>query len=81
MSDVHFEYERTPIVSDLSLRLARGRVVGLYGLSESGKTTVVRMLAGKLKPKRGKIEILADDAGDAGDAEQDLPPTAARRCW
>ena len=77
MSDVHFEYERTPIVSDLSLRLARGRVVGLYGLSESGKTTVVRMLAGKLKPKRGKIEILADDAGDAGDAEQDLPPTAA----
>ena len=76
MSDVHFEYERTPIVSDLSLRLARGRIVGLYGLSESGKTTVVRLLAGKLKPKRGKIEILAGSADDdAGGDDQD--PTAA----
>ena len=54
--------------------LARADASGV-GLSE-GKTTAMRLLAGKLKPNRGKIEILADGADDAAGAD-DQDPTAA----
>ena len=44
-------------VRDLSLRLYRGRVVGLVGESGSGKSTVARLLAGQEQPTSGSIRL------------------------
>jgi branched-chain amino acid transport system ATP-binding protein len=44
-------------VSELSLSLDRGEIIGLIGPNGSGKTTTINMLAGALRPDNGAITI------------------------
>ncbi|MFO0732506.1 MAG: ABC-F family ATP-binding cassette domain-containing protein [Nitrospiraceae bacterium] len=44
-----------PIVSDLELTLGPGQRLGLLGSNGSGKTTVLRLLAGTMEPDSGTI--------------------------
>ncbi len=41
---VHFSYEQSPTITDLSFELAPGTVLGLLGRTGSGKTTLTRLL-------------------------------------
>jgi iron complex transport system ATP-binding protein len=52
--NVSFTYRR-PVVSDVSLALTAGTLTGIVGPNGSGKTTVLRLLAGILKPVSGRI--------------------------
>ncbi len=45
------------IVTNLSLNLERGSVLGLLGVNGAGKTTTLRMIAGVLNPTRGSVFI------------------------
>jgi len=49
------------VVSDLSLELRRGEVLGLLGHNGAGKSTTLQMLAGALRPSSGRIEVCAID--------------------
>lgn len=42
-----------PVLTDVSLAIAPGRIVGLTGPSGSGKTTLARVLAGLHAPTAG----------------------------
>lgn len=42
-------------VSDLNFHLEQGEILGLIGPNGSGKTTVFNLIAGLLKPDKGKI--------------------------
>lgn len=44
-------------VSNISLEINRGDIVGLLGLNGAGKTTTLRMLSGVLAPDEGTISI------------------------
>ncbi|WP_411569390.1 ATP-binding cassette domain-containing protein [Serratia sp. UGAL515B_01] len=44
-----------PAVASLTATLHSGAVIGLVGPDGAGKTTLLRMLAGLLKPSRGKL--------------------------
>lgn len=44
-------------VKDVSFELKRGECLGLIGRNGAGKTTVLRMLNGLIKPDQGRIEI------------------------
>ncbi|MBX2825081.1 MAG: ABC transporter ATP-binding protein [Gammaproteobacteria bacterium] len=44
-------------VTDLSLTVDRGQIVGLLGLNGAGKSSTLRMLAGVLVPDSGEITI------------------------
>ncbi|MDH6284269.1 ABC transporter ATP-binding protein [Prescottella agglutinans] len=46
-----------PVLADVSLTVAPGRVVGLTGPSGSGKTTLARVLAGLHTPTSGHVTI------------------------
>lgn len=59
-------------VSDMSLQLYRGDVLGLLGLNGAGKSTTLRMLCGMLVPDAGTISIAGYSM-----AEQ---PLKARAC-
>ncbi|MDR0219708.1 MAG: ATP-binding cassette domain-containing protein, partial [Enterobacteriaceae bacterium] len=51
----------TPAVSPLDAEILGGSVTGLVGPDGAGKTTLIRMLAGLLKPDRGNIAIMGLD--------------------
>lgn len=50
-----------PALSDFSLRLECGEVLGLLGPNGAGKTTCLRLLGGMLAPSSGRIEIQGID--------------------
>ncbi|MBE5784533.1 MAG: ABC transporter ATP-binding protein [Clostridiales bacterium] len=51
--------EKTP-VKDLTLTLPDTGVVGIFGPSGRGKTTLLRLLSGRIEPKAGEISGLTD---------------------
>jgi iron complex transport system ATP-binding protein len=54
-----FSYHR-PIVQDISLSLAPGTITGIVGPNGSGKTTVLRLLDGIMRPLSGEILLFGD---------------------
>lgn len=49
------------VVSDVSLTIRPGEVVGYLGPNGSGKTTTARMLSGLLEPSAGRVEYGGSD--------------------
>ena len=52
---LNFAYEEFPIVDGFSTRIMRGDRVGVIGPNGCGKTTLLRLLLGKLDPKSGTV--------------------------
>jgi ABC-2 type transport system ATP-binding protein len=48
-------------LDDIAMAVARGTIVGVVGPSGAGKTTLVRMLTGALKPTSGDVDVLGQD--------------------
>ena len=52
---------RRPLVRNVTLRLARGEIVGLVGANGGGKTATLRMLARPIRPDEGGGAVLGRD--------------------
>lgn len=48
---------KTTVINDVSFELCKGEILGLLGPNGSGKTTILKMLVGLLKPTKGSIYI------------------------
>jgi phospholipid/cholesterol/gamma-HCH transport system ATP-binding protein len=55
--DLHFSYGDRPILSGLHMDFPRGKVIAVMGGSGSGKTTVLRLIGGQLKPGSGSVNV------------------------
>ena len=55
LSGVSFAYDRHPVLGNVSLELAPGRVVGLVGPNGSGKSTIVNLIVGFYRPDTGAL--------------------------
>jgi iron complex transport system ATP-binding protein len=51
-------YERTPVLTDVDVRVAPGSFTALLGRNGSGKSTLLRLMAGLLDAHSGTVEIL-----------------------
>ena len=68
VDNVSFAYERTRrrgairVLDEVSLSVNRQAVVGLIGPNGTGKTTLLRIVAGRLKPLAGRVLVDGLDA-------------------
>jgi phospholipid/cholesterol/gamma-HCH transport system ATP-binding protein len=51
------------VLSKINLRIPRGRVIGIMGQSGCGKTTLLRMIGGALKPSQGEVRVFGQPIG------------------
>lgn len=56
-NDVSFKYEDDQIINKLSTTFKKGEITAILGASGKGKTTLIRLLLGLLKPNNGRIFI------------------------
>jgi ABC-2 type transport system ATP-binding protein len=59
------KYGEVAAVVDMSLDVARGEMFGLIGPDGAGKTTLIRLLCGLLRPDSGKIRVGGHDPVEA----------------
>ena len=52
---VTFGYDSRVILTDVSLQFPRGKVVAIMGSSGCGKTTLLRLIGGVIRPRSGSI--------------------------
>ncbi len=49
-------------LQDVSFEVKRGEAVGLIGLNGSGKSTMLKVIAGVLKPTKGSVQVFGEMA-------------------
>jgi len=51
------------VVKDVSFKVDKGEVLGIIGENGAGKSTVLKLIAGLLRPDRGQVAVLGRVAG------------------
>ena len=57
VENVNFAYGEEQILSDVSLSMKKGEILGIHGRSGSGKSTLLKLLMRFYDPKSGSIKI------------------------
>jgi zinc transport system ATP-binding protein len=65
VNDVWFAYDGRPILKGVSFNLKKGDFLGILGPNGGGKTTLLKILLGILKPDQGTVRILGTAPNDA----------------
>lgn len=63
---VSFYRGKRAIFEDLSFTVPRGEVLAIMGPSGTGKTTLLKLLTGQLKPQQGEIHVLGERVDKLG---------------
>ena len=66
LADVTFGYDRRAVLDGISMTIPRGRVVAIMGGSGCGKTTILRLIGGQLKPQSGRVTVAGQSVPDLG---------------
>lgn len=57
LEHVNFSYAETPVLTDVNLSINPCEFIGIIGPNGGGKTTLLKLLMGFLKPTSGKLEV------------------------
>ena len=57
ISNLHFSYEKQPVITGLSLQISQAGIIGLLGLNGEGKSTLLKLLAGILPATDNSIHF------------------------
>lgn len=57
IENVTFGYSGTPVLENINLTASEGDRIGLIGGNGEGKTTLIKLILGRLEPEKGKISL------------------------
>ncbi len=63
LSDVTAGYVERPAVESVNLAIEAGTLLAVVGPNGAGKSTLLKLMAGLLRPWRGRVEVLGHPAG------------------
>src|SRR5581483_864066 len=69
LDNVTFAYDVRTVLSGVSMTIPKGKVVAIMGGSGSGKTTILRLIGGQIKPKSGRVTVAGQSVSEL-DREQ-----------
>jgi iron complex transport system ATP-binding protein len=72
MKDVSYLIKDKKLVSEVSLSVASGELVGLVGPNGAGKSTALKLISGELKPSFGNVSLEGTSLGSITSAELSL---------
>src|SRR5699024_5969983 len=58
LENVSFSYDQKLILENINLNIKRGMFLGLVGANGGGKTTIIKIIIGILRPDQGNIYML-----------------------
>ncbi|GAB4311092.1 MAG: ABC transporter ATP-binding protein [Methanobacteriaceae archaeon] len=58
MENVTLEYNKIPILSDINLTIAEKEFVAVIGPNGGGKSTLLKIMLGLVKPDKGMVKVL-----------------------
>lgn len=61
LRDLRFGYENRDVLHGVNLVVPRGKVVAIMGGSGCGKTTLMRLIGGQLRPRGGSVKVCGED--------------------
>lgn len=70
LKDVYFDYGYSPVLRDVNLTIYEGDYLGIIGGNGTGKSTLLKLLVGELKPVSGEIEVLGEPISEFNDWTQ-----------
>ena len=65
---VAFDYGARPILKGINLTAKRGQVIAIMGSSGCGKTTLLRLIGGQIKPGQGTVRVAGESLGELNQA-------------
>jgi zinc transport system ATP-binding protein len=63
VKDVSFAYDDEPVLKDVSLNVHKGDYLGIIGPNGGGKSTLVKVMLGLLKPQEGSVKLFNTNLG------------------
>lgn len=69
IQDVTFGYNERPILKGINLTARRGQVIAIMGSSGCGKTTLLRLIGGQIRPNSGSVHVAGQNVGELDTAE------------
>ncbi|AYC29593.1 metal ABC transporter ATP-binding protein [Paenisporosarcina cavernae] len=57
LNQVNYRYEKELVLSNITLRVAKGDFLAILGPNGSGKSTLVKLILGLIKPTSGEIKL------------------------
>ena len=58
ISDVGFSYGSQPVLQDINLTVAPGDFIAMIGPNGGGKTTLLKVILGLLRPQKGLVKVM-----------------------
>jgi phospholipid/cholesterol/gamma-HCH transport system ATP-binding protein len=57
IEDLHFAHGSNQVLRGVNLAVPKGKVIGILGVSGAGKSTILKLIGGQLRPARGSVRF------------------------